>query len=138
MQGRLWKQARKAPSEPARMRKENRPHARAQPSCILQRRRKPATAGSREKRGYAVPISPRNMKDRSRYRRRQGAGYETLLTQQVMDDTSVEEEEAEKSQPFPLAKWDGTETSGGVAGQATASPAGEKGKKPERGQYVRL
>ena len=33
-----------------------------------------------------------------------GAGYETLhrVTQQIMDDTAAEEEEAEKSQPLPL------------------------------------
>ena len=33
-----------------------------------------------------------------------GAGYETLhtVTQEIMDDTATEEEEAEKSQPFPL------------------------------------
>ena len=65
-----------------------------------------------------------------------GAGYETLraVTQQVMDDTSAEEEEAEKSQPYPLGvetqKGMGQETSGGVAGQATA-PAGEKRKKAD-------
>ena len=80
---------------------------------------------------------PRNMKRDRSVIGGGGAGYETLraVTQQVMDDTSVEEEEAEKSQPFPLGvetqNGMGQGTSGGVAGQATA-PAGEKGKKRTR------
>lgn len=52
-----------------------------------------------------------------------GAGYETLhaVTQQVMDDTAAEEEEAEKSQPLPM----------GVENQGAAVQKKAGGKPPK-------
>lgn len=63
-----------------------------------------------------------------------GAGCERLqaVTQQVMDDTAAEEEEAEKNQPLPLGvKTQGSavpEKTGGLAAQAQAPAAGKSRK----------
>lgn len=58
-----------------------------------------------------------------------GAGYETLraVTQQVMEDTAAEEEEAEKNQPLPL----GVKTQGSAAGEKTGGSAAQA---PEAGR----
>ncbi len=70
-----------------------------------------------------------------------GAGYETLqtVTQQIMDDTAEEEEEAEKNQPLPMGV-EAPERAG--AAQGMAAPPRQTGfrknGKSKRLQYGRV